>query len=204
MLLPFTEQQFLDVFGAYNTALWPALAMLWLLTIWATIQLFVGRASSVVLSGVLTMHWAWSGIMYHAGYFSRINPAAWLFSALFILQAAGFAWIGVVKRRLIFDWGRSPRHLIAGIFVAYSFLYPLLVLLTRHTLPRAPLFGVPCPTTLLTTGLLFAARSPVSRLLLLIPLAWSLIGGSAAILLGMTPDLMLLIGAGLLGARLAR
>jgi hypothetical protein len=55
--------------------------------------------------------------------------------------------------------------------------------------PRAPAFGVPCPTTIFTAGLLLA--TPLSRWLLVIPIVWSLVGGSAAFLFGMTPDLML-------------
>jgi hypothetical protein len=204
MRLPFTQQQFLDVFGAYNAALWPALAVLWVATVWVTIQLVRGRPSSLALSTVAAAHWAWSGIVYHAWYFSRINPAAWLFAALFIMQAAGFVWSGVVHRRLMFDWSRSPRHIVAGVFVAYSFLYPVLVVLSHHTLPRAPVAGVPCPTTLFTSGLLFAAKPRVPRLLLMIPIAWSVIGGSAALVLGMTPDLMLLVGAALLVVYAAR
>ena len=33
MQLPFTEAQFLEVFGAYNVALWPVVVGLWLVTL---------------------------------------------------------------------------------------------------------------------------------------------------------------------------
>jgi hypothetical protein len=55
-----------------------------------------------------------------------------------------------------------------------------------------PTFGVPCPTTLYTTGILLMSGH-VRWPLLAIPLAWSIIGGSAALLLGMTPDYALLL-----------
>jgi hypothetical protein len=59
---------------------------------------------------------------------------------------------------------------------------------------------VPCPTTLFTAGCLLAAVPPVPRWLLVIPALWSLVGGSAALLLGITPDLMLFAaGAALAG-----
>jgi hypothetical protein len=90
------------------------------------------------------------------------------------------------------------------VFLAYSFLYPAFVVLTDHTLPRAPVAGVPCPTTLFTIGLLCAATPPVSRRLLIIPFTWSIIGGSAAIVLRMSPDVMLLAGAVLLATYVAR
>ena len=45
------------------------------------------------------------------------------------------------------------------------------------------MFGVtPCPVTIFAFGVL--AAKPLPRLVLVIPLAWSLIGGSAAVLLG--------------------
>ena len=42
-------------------------------------------------------HWAWSALAYHAAFFTRINPAAWLFAALFLVQATAFFWSGVVR-----------------------------------------------------------------------------------------------------------
>ena len=89
------------------------------------------------------------------------------------------------------DWGRKPRHLLSGVFIAYSLVYPLLAAISGHIYPRAPAFAVPCPTALLTAAILLAAVPPVPRWLFVAPIVWSVIGGSAAVLLGMTPDLML-------------
>jgi hypothetical protein len=58
---------------------------------------------------------------------------------------------------------------------------------------------VPCPTTLVTAGFLLAAVPAVPRRLAVIPVLWSIIGGSAALLLGVVPDLMLFVA----GAALA-
>ena len=43
MELPFTRTAFFDVFGAYNSALWPAAVALWILT--AAVVVFAARAS---------------------------------------------------------------------------------------------------------------------------------------------------------------
>ena len=195
MRLPFTETQFLDIFGAYNSALWPAVVVLWIATLGLSVALVRGRAGSVVVSAFAALHWAWTGVAYHAIYFTRINPAAWIFAALFVAQSLAFVWFGVLRRRLRFSWGRTPRHAIAGLFVGYSILYPVLVLLSGHEAPRAPIFAVPCPTALFTAGLLFAAVPPIPRPLLVVPILWSLVGGSAALVLEMTPDLMLFLAA---------
>jgi len=55
------------------------------------------------------------------------------------------------------------------------------------------MFGItPCPVTIFTLGLLLLA-APMPRGLLAIPFLWSLVGGSAAFLLGVPQDWVLLI-----------
>jgi hypothetical protein len=56
-----------------------------------------------------------------------------------------------------------------------------------------PMFGItPCPLTIFTFGMLMLTNAPVPRRLLVIPVAWSLIGGSAAFLLDVPQDWLLL------------
>ena len=72
-------------------------------------------------------------------------------------------------------------------------LYPLVGWLGGYEFPAMPMFGIaPCPVVLFTFGLLLLATSHVSRWLLVVPVAWSLIGGSAAFLLGIPQDWLLL------------
>ena len=198
MRLPFTRADFLDVFAAYNSTLWPAVVALWIATVVVLVLLPREHQASRPLSALLAVHWAWSAIAYHLAFFARINPGARLFAGLFLLQAVLFTWFGVVRTRLTFSWGRSPRHVIATSLYLYALAYPVLSLLLGHDWPRAPTFGVPCPTTILTIGLLLAVEPPLSRWLAVIPVTWALIGGSAAFVLGVRTDLMLLpAGAGL-------
>ena len=63
-----------------------------------------------------------------------------------------------------------------------------------------PLFGVaPCPTTIFTLGLLLLSNA--SWRLFVIPLVWSAIGGSAAVLLAVPQDYGLIL-AGAIAATL--
>lgn len=88
-----------------------------------------------------------------------------------------------------------------AIFIVYSLAYPLLALLSGHHVPRVPLFAVPCPTTIFTVGLLLNAHDmPVS--VAVIPVLWSIVGGTAAFSVGVTPDFMLFAAAAALLARL--
>ena len=119
MQLPFTHDQFLDVFGAYNRALWLAAVLTWTLTAAAIVALYRrGSSASRLVAAVLAFHWGWAGIAYHLAFFRRINPAATLFGAVFILQAALFVWRGVFGSQLTFQttasfWGRVGGGLIA-------------------------------------------------------------------------------------------
>ena len=193
MTLPFSEQQFFDVFGRYNTRLWFVVVLLWIATVWFVVQWVRGRSTSLSLSMLLAFHWAWSGVVYHASFFAAVNPGAWLFAGLFTIESAIFIWLAGT-RRIEFVWGHTVRHKVAGVLIVYSLAYPLLVLASGHEYPRAPLFAVPCPTTLLTCGVLLTAVPRVPVVASVVPVAWTIIAGSAAILLDVAPDAMLFIG----------
>ena len=67
-----------------------------------------------------------------------------------------------------------------------------------HTYPSNPTFGLPCPTTIFTFGILIWTVKKIQIYVVIIPLLWSLIGFSAALNLGVKEDFGLLI-AGVLG-----
>lgn len=199
MHLPFTEREFFDLFGAYNRALWPIVALFWMVSAAATVQLMRGRRLASDLTALVGLQWAWTGIVYHALYFTRINPAAWLFAGVFLAQAVAMFWVSGSSGPS-YRLHRTPRHVLAVAFMAYALLYPFLAVMNGHDVPRVPIFAVPCPLVLFTCGVLLAADRRPTRWLLVVPMAWSLIGGSAAILLGVIPDLALFAAAAVLAA----
>jgi hypothetical protein len=192
--LPFTHDQFLDVFASYNAALWPAAAIFWLLATSAVAWLATGRTGRRLVAGLLAVLWLWSGAVYHLAYFAGINPAARIFGIAFIVEAGLIAWFGLVRSRLDFQLrrGRGVRGALAVFFSVYALAYPGLGLVVGLEWPRMPAFGVPCPTTLLTVGLLLS-QPGWPRIVGVVPLLWSVIGGSAALLLGVVPDFALLL-----------
>lgn len=203
MALPFTRDAFMEVFAAYNEALWPFAAALWLLTAVAFVLLLRAPHRRRLLTAVLAVHWAWAAVAYHLAFFTRINPAAWAFGALFLVQAALFARHALSPAGLRFPLERASIPLPAAALVAYALAYPALVQIGGDAYPRIPTFGVPCPTTLLTIGFLLAADRP-SFTLALVPILWSFIAGSAALQMGIRPDLALPVAGIALALTLVR
>jgi hypothetical protein len=194
-MLPFTPEQFLSVFVNYNTAIWPVQVVAYLRGCSAIVLLLwkVPHADRITAS-ILAMMWLWTGITYHGVFFATINKAAYLFGALFVLQGAYLLYTGVYHDRLRFGLGDGPTVWVGvGLVIYAAILYPLIGMWTGHVYPEMPVFGVtPCPVTIFTFGMFLLTRQPISRWLLAIPFIWSLIGGSAAILLHVPQDWLLL------------
>ena len=194
MSLPFSRDAFLDVFAAYNAALWPAVVTLWLVTAGAVGPwMRLGRPSGRVLMALLAVHWIWSGVAYHWLFFSRLNPAALVFGALFTLQGLLFGVLAALAQAR-FGLARNARGVLGGVFVIYALAYPAIGIAAGLRYPRVPLFAVPCPTTLLTAGWLINATG-VPRVVRIIPALWAVIGSTAAIALGIRADWALVAAA---------
>jgi uncharacterized protein DUF6064 len=191
MPLPFTKEQFFDLFVSYNETLWPAAVALWIASaVIVAVRLSTPCPHDRWISALLVWHWAWSALAYHVAFFTRINPAASLFAVLFLGQAFLFFRVGVVQRRLSFaPWGNGWAPLAWGL-IAYSLAYPAINAIDHLSLLRIPTFGLPCPTTIFTAGVLMLA-TPGSWRLAAVPVIWSAIGGSAAFLLGVHADVAL-------------
>lgn len=195
-MLPFTSEQFLSVFVKYNIAIWPVQVGAYLLGCSAIVSLYWNAShADRFAAGVLALMWLWTGIVYHGLFFATINEAAHLFGALFVVQGAYLLYSGVYHNRIHFGLGRALNVWSGLALVIYAaILYPLISMWTGHVYPEMPVFGVtPCPVTIFTFGMFALTTHPISRWLLVIPLTWSLIGGSAAILLHVRQDWPLLL-----------
>src|SRR5688572_31318926 len=140
--LPFTAEQFFAVFARYNESVWPWQFVLALaaaavaLTAWRRPEL-AGRAVPIFLA----ILWAWAGLAYHLAHFSRINPAAYVFGGLFLLQAMLWTWAAVRGSLRFASPGGTP-WIIGAMGIVYALvIYPLLATLLGHGYPTAPTFG---------------------------------------------------------------
>ena len=200
MQLPFTVEQFFDVFGHYNTDLPYAWLVLSILAVAGAVSAFIGygRVPLVVLSFL----WIWSGAVYQIGYFSGINSLANVFGGAFILQGVLFLIAAARGASLSAVPFAGWRIYIGAVFIVFAlFVYPGLGTIFGHSFPRTPTFGHPCPLSIFTFGLLLWIGGSVPKYLVVIPLLWSLVGTSASVLFGVWEDISLLV-AGIVSASL--
>lgn len=195
MTLPFTNEQFFDVLERYNDAVWPAPALLLAVALIASGLTVAGRARDRLVPTVLASFWAWMAVAYHFAFFTAINPAAWLFGLAFLGASLLFT-VAAVTGSLHFDPPKGIAGIAGTLLILYAILgYPLVGWAVGHAYPRVPTFGLPCPTTIFTLGLLLLARRPVPKSVFVVPLAWSVIGTFAAVRFGVVQDYGLIVSA---------
>ena len=200
MNLPFTVEQFLNVFAEYNQAVWPFQIILNLLALVLIILCFKKvKYGNKINSGILAFLWLWIGIVYHIIHFTSINKAAYVFGIIFILQGIVFMYAGILKNQISFKYTTSLYSITGAIFILYALIiYPIVGHILGHVYPQSPTFGLPCPTTIFTFGILLFTDKRIPKYVLIIPFLWSLIGFSAAVNLSVYEDFGLVI-AGVLG-----
>lgn len=200
MELPFAAEAFYGVFRDYNEAVWP-MQMLLNAGALAALVLVVRRRSwsdvGVVL--ILAFLWAWLAIAYHLAFFARINPLAYVFSGVSLTGALIFLWEGAVRRRLQFVWAPGARRTSGSLLVVFALVvYPVWSWYTGHPYPTMPTFGLPCPTTISTIGMLAFLARPYPRSVFVVPVLWCFVGGQAAVLLDVPQDYALFV-SGVMG-----
>ncbi|WKZ69329.1 MAG: DUF6064 family protein [Melioribacteraceae bacterium] len=195
--MPFTIEQFLDTMELYNKSIWPLQIAFNTLALIMIFFLFKNSTTgNKFISASLGFFWLWMGIVYHLVFFTQINNAAYGFGIIFIIQGLLFLYFGLIKVDLQFSLRKDWLGILSGIFILYALLiYPILGHYFGHTFPRNPTFGLPCPTTIFTFGLLLFTIKRVPWYLIIIPFIWSLIGTSAAINLTIYED----FGLGIIG-----
>jgi len=205
MKLPFTIDQFLDVFKNYNQAVYP---LQFIFYFFAIVIVFLSIIKTVyadkIINSLLSFFWLWMGIVYHILYFAKINPAAYVFGAAFILQGLLFFYHGVLHNALMYSFRSGKIGLTGAIMISFALvIYPMLSHYLGHVYPAAPTFGLPCPTTIFTIGMLLWSDKKLSPAIWIIPVLWSVVGFFAAVKLAIPEDTGLLI-AGIAGLILIR
>jgi hypothetical protein len=199
--LPFTVDQFYGVFAQYNEGVWPMQIVLYAIAISSLILLPQPRpAASRIIAGLLAALWVWMALTYCFLYLTRISVSGWIIGALLLTGGVWLGWVGGIEGGIRFGWRRDLQGAIGGLLVVYALaVYPLIGLAVGHRYPAMPTFGLPCPVTIFTVGMLLFTTSPVPRSVFVVPAAWGLLGGaSATLLLGVYQDAGL-VAAGFIG-----
>jgi Family of unknown function (DUF6064) len=195
MKLPFDSRQFLEVFKNYNHSIWP-LQLVFLLSAIISVYLVIWKPmiTGKIIPFILALLWIWMGVVYHLLFFSKINEAANIFGLLFIVQGILFLRYGLTSQR--FELKKDIYGITGSVLIIYALiLYPLIGYYGGHQYPYSPTFGLPCPTTIFTFGMLVLSKQRVPFYMLIIPVIWALIGFSAVVKLGIYEDSGLLISA---------
>ena len=195
MDLPFTVEQFRRVFVRYNLLVSPTQWVLYGFALLSIVIIASGhRRFYRIVYFILALFWLWSGLVYHFVFFTAINPAAYLFGGLFVTEALLLGWFVLRPSQPSFEFSNKTRF-VAGAFLVCSALviYPAISFLVGHRYPATPTFGLPCPTTLFTLGVLLWSKPRVPVRIVIIPILWSALGLTAVVQLGMYEDFLLLV-----------
>lgn len=192
MKIPFTTEQFLGIFKEYNLTVYP-LQVIFNVSAVLCIYFILKNKKSQFSFYFLGFLWMWMGIIYHLIFFTTINKAAFIFGPLFILQGLILLFYSV-RRNTLFEFRFGLRQISAILLLIYALAaYPLIGYASGHGYPYAPTFGLPCPTTIFTLGILLLLKGKLPVILVIIPVIWSVIGFNAAISLGIYEDIGLII-----------
>ena len=197
-LLPFTQAQFFAAFEVYNAAIWPAPVVVYPLAALAVGLAWCGGvAAGRIVAGLLAAAWLLMGGVYHGIYLAALTPVAYVYGAAFAVQAGLLLVEGGIRGRLVMRLRTDARGIVALVLVLFAMGgYPALGALAGHGPPDGPLFGVaPCPTTIFTFAMLLLTDDRPPWRLLVVPSAWAVIGGSAALVLGVPQDAALPVAA---------
>jgi len=189
MKLAFTIEAFFEIFEHYNLAVFPMQLIFIIFGLLALLSFYNKHPyKDIAIGFFLVGLWLWTGIVYHIYFFSSINPAAYGFGVLFILQALLFLR-GIIKSSFVFEFSSRAQYYWGYFFVLFALvIYPAISYYLEQSLFTTISIGLPCPTLILTFGFLLLMSNPIPKHLLIIPLIWTCIGTSAAVLFGVYQD----------------
>jgi hypothetical protein len=197
MKTPFTTEQFFQVFEQYNLSIFPAQILILVLGLTALLLLHAKHPIRNKTIGVLLgLLWFWMGAVYHIGFFSSINKAAYAFGGLFILQGLLISYETFARGKLEFRFKGRFMDYLGYFFILYGLIiYPAISVSLEQSLSRTIALGLPCPSTILTFGFLMVTDKKLSKYLLIIPSLWAVIGLGAALNFGVYQDFMMILAA---------
>lgn len=180
-LILFSPRTYYRMFELYHQDAWPAQLAAVALVVVIFALLRRGEAwCGPAIAGLLSACWVWVAFAFHVGRYATINPAGRYFAAAFVVQALLLFATGVVRKRLTFPrWGEGATRFAPGLFLLAIALPPLAGRAAGRTWGQVELVGLtPGATAVATIAVLLLSSPPAPRVLLVVPLAWCVIGGA--------------------------
>ena len=179
--LLFSERVYVRLLELHNGALWPA--QIGTLILGCTMLYALhGRArhGARLVPLALGALWVWIAWAFFWQRYATINWAAPYVAPVFAVQGIALAALGA-RRGLVLPGSedRSASFRAALIVLASClFAYPLLAPALGRPLAAAEVFGIaPDPTAAATLAILAMHRGSARWLLMMVPLAWSIVTG---------------------------
>lgn len=196
MKAPFSSEQFFGVFEKYNESVFPVQILFIIAGLFVIFLLHKKPKMKDKFTALfLACMWLWAGAVYHIGFFTGITPAAYVFGAMFLIQGL-IILILTFKNRIVFNLHNNIRSYAGYFFMIFGLiLYPATGWLSGEGPVTTISSGLPCPTTIMTFGLIMIAEGKSVKFLLIIPVIWTLIGVNAALNFGVYQDFMMVFAA---------
>jgi hypothetical protein len=197
MVIPFTTEQFFNVFEKYNLSIFPFQLIIFVLGIIGLI--FLNSKSPLknkFIGSFLGFLWIWMGLVYHITFFSEINKVALMFGIIFIFQGVLILTNTLIKDKLTFTFTTQSKDYVGYFFIIFGLIiYPVISYIIKDSFDKTIALGLLCPTTIFTFGFFILANKKFPIYLLLIPTLWAFVGLRAAVSFGVYQDYMIMIVA---------
>lgn len=100
------------------------------------------------------------------------------------------------RKKLQYSFENTTQKYIGYLFLVFGLvIYPIISYVLEGSFVKTISFGLPCPTTIFTLGILMLADNRFPKYLLIIPTLWAVIGVFAAVNFGVYQDYIMLIAA---------
>ena len=197
-LIPYSPDVYQSLVAGFNLGLWPGqligTALVWLIFICARRGGATNARSAILVAGGM---WMWTGQAFLHGELATLNWAAEWIGFAFIakgLWLVGWAFATAELDIVLSGDKRASTGLM--FLVMATVLHPIMIFAAGAPLQLGHYVGVfPMPTVLATLAVFCLIRPLPPRILLAVPLAWSIYDGLTAWTLGLTLDINLPIVA---------
>ncbi len=191
-------ERFFQFMAEYNTAIWPAQVIFYILAVFFIFTSFYKiRSSNTINILILSVLWVWNGSVTLLIFFSNFHYQYYLWGAFWIAQGLLIYYIGVVKRQINLKIKKDVYSIAGLTFIVYALvIYPMIGSWLGHPFPRGPLFGsAPCPTVIFTFSAFLFSENRVKSYLLYFPMLWALMSLYPIIGMGVYADIGEIVAA---------